>query len=195
MNNMLDKSIKKYQESQNLMYEIQKLSNEARANSKKAISLLRRNNIKESKKTIKGIENLFRLINKVVKKNRDLIEQNFYKEAVEEYIEAISLYSFLTKYKKAIPDFIKTEPEEIISGICDFTGELVRRAITIAGVESFGELISYKKAIENIAEQLAKIGFKGKIRQKYDEVERNLRKVENIIYDIKLKSNQNLGRS
>lgn len=176
------------------MYEIQKLSNEARANSKKAISLLRRNNIKESKRTIKGI-NLFRLINKAVKKNKDLIEQNFYKEAVEEYIEAITLYSFLTKYKKEIPGFIKTEPEEIISGICDFTGELVRRAITIASVESFGELISYKKAIENVAEQLAKIGFNGKIRQKYDEVERNLRKVEDIIYDIKLKSNQNLGRS
>ena len=192
MNNILNKSIKEYQESQNLMYEIQKLSNEARTNSKKAISLLRRNNIKESKKTIEEIESLFRLINKTVKKNKDLIEQNFYKEAVEEYIEAIILYSFLTKCKKAIPAFIKTEPEEIISGICDFTGELVRRAITIASVESFGELISYKEAIEDVAEQLAKIGFKGKVRQKYDEVERNLRKVEDIIYDIKLKSDQNL---
>ncbi len=41
--------------------------------------------------------------------------------------------------------------------------------------------------MENVIQELTKVGFQGKLRQKYDEVERNLRKLEGIIYDIKLK--------
>ena len=196
MNNLLKKSINKYQKTQDSIYEIQKISNEIRALSKKAIALLRRDNTKESKKIIEKIENFFRLINKTIKRNKDLINQSFYKEAVEEYIEAITFYNFLTKPNKGVPKFVEVKPEEIIAGICDFTGELLRRAITIASVENFKQIGEYKKIIENIAEQLTKIGFRGKLRQKYDEVERNLRKIEDIIYDIKLKqkNNQNLAQ-
>ena len=187
MNNILRKLIKKYQENQDLLYGIQKLSNETRASSKKVIALLRRENIKESKKTFKNIENRFKLINEVVKQHKDLLNQNFYKEAVEEYIEAITFYNFLTKSKKKTSKFIKVEPEEFVSGICDFTGELVRRAITIASPKNLKELTSYQKTVEDIIQELTKVGFQGKLRQKYDEAERNLRKLENIIYDIKLK--------
>ena len=187
MNQLLKKSIKEYQKTQEIIYRIQGFSNEIRARSKKAIALLRRDNIKESKRIILEIENNFRAINKLVKKNDGLTSQNFYKEAVEEYVEAIIFYNFLTKSKKEIPGFVKVKPEEIISGICDFTGELVRRAITVAGVENFKQLVLYKKVIENVAEELTRIGFRGKLRQKYDEVERNLRKIEDILYDIKLR--------
>ena len=187
MNNILRKSIKKYQENQDLLYGIQKISNEIRTSSKKVIALLRRENIKESKKTLKNIENRFKLINEVVKQHKDLLNQNFYEEAVEEYIEAITFYNFLTKSKKKTSKFIKVEPEEFISGICDFTGELARRAITIASPKNLKELTSYQKTVENIIQELTKVGFQGKLRQKYDETERNLRNLENIIYDIKLK--------
>jgi len=196
MNNLLKKSVKEYQESQDLIYGIQKLSNNIRAKSKKAIALLRRDKIKESKEIIKEVEKIFRLINKIIKKNRDLIKQNFYKEAVEEYIEAITFYNFLIKSKRKIPDFVKAGPEEIISGTCDFTGELVRRTITVGNLENLRQLLVYKKTIEKIAEVLTEVGFRGKLRQKYDEVERNLRKIEDIIYDIKLKNKKlTSGRS
>ena len=54
-------------------------------------------------------------------------------------------------------------------------------------MENLKQLSFYKKAIEKIVDELTKIGFMGKLRQKYDEVERNLKKIENILYDIKLK--------
>ncbi len=187
MINILRKSIKEHQENQDLLYRIQKLSNEIRVSSKKAIALLRRENIKESEKTIEDIDNRFKLINKILKQHKDLLNQNFYKEAAEEYIEAITFYNFLTKSQKKTPKFIKAEPEEIISGICDFTGELVRKAITIASSKNLKALTSYQETVENIIQELTKVGFQGKLRQKYDEVERNLRKLEDIIYDIKLK--------
>ena len=187
MNNLLRKSIKKYQEGEDLKYGVQKLSNKIRAKSKEAIALLRRNNIKESKKRIKNIEELFKLINKIVSKNEELLNQSFYKEAVEEYIEAIIYFNFLEKAETKIPKFIQTGFEEIISGICDFTGELVRRAITIANPKNLKDLILYQKTMENVAQELTKVGFRGKLRQKYDEVERNLRKLQDILYDMKFK--------
>jgi predicted translin family RNA/ssDNA-binding protein len=187
MINILRKSIKEYQENQDLLYGIQKLSNEIRVNSKKVIALLRRENIRESKETIEEIENRFKLINEALKQHKDLLNQNFYKEAVEEYIEAITFYNFLTESQKKTSKFIKAEPEEIISGICDFTGELVRKAITVASSKNIQVITSYQKTVENIIQELTKVGFQGKPRQKYDEVERNLRKLEDIIYDLKLK--------
>lgn len=186
MENLLKKSAKKYQETQDVIYGVQKISNKIRAQSKKAIALLRRENIKESKKEISEVENLFKVVNKIVKKNKAPLNQSFYKEAVEEYIEAITFYNFLTKSKTKIPDFIEAGPEEVISGCCDFTGELVRRAVTEASPGNFQKLVLYKKTIENIVEELTRIGFRGKLRQKYDESERNLRKIEDILYDMKI---------
>lgn len=187
MNNILKKSIKKYLEVQDLLYEIQKLSNGVRVLSKKAITLFCKENVKKGKKMIKNAEKKFKLINKTIKQNKDLLNQNFYREAVEEYVEAITFYNFLTKSKKQIPNFLKTEPEEIISGICDFTGELVRKAVTIANPKNLKEIILYRETVENIINEIAKVGFQGKLRQKYNEVERNLSKLKDIIYDIKSK--------
>jgi len=187
MKNLLKKSIKKYQEGQDLLYGVQKLSNEIRVRSKKAIALLRRDNIKESQKVIKEAENLFKLINKFTKKNEDLLNHHFYREATEEYVEALVYYNFLKKSKLKIPDFIEIKPEEIISGICDFTGELLRKAITIAEKRNMKQLNLYKRTMEDVVEQLTKIGFRGKLRQKYDETERNLKKIERILYEIKMK--------
>jgi len=187
MDNLIKKSIKEYQKKQDLIYNLQKSSDQVRARSKKVIALLRRDNIKEGKKIIIEIEDIIKEINKIFKKNKSLTDQNSYKEGIEEYIEAITFFNFLTKSKKGIPDFVRVESEEIVSGICDFTGELVRKTITIASVENLKQLSFYKKVIEEIVDELTKIGFKGKLRQKYDEVERNLKKIENILYDIKLK--------
>jgi len=187
MKNLLKKSIKDYRETQDLIYGIQKLSNEIRVKSKRAIALLRRDNTQESKKEIKVAEEGFKLINKLTKNNKDLLKQGFYKEATEEYVEALAFYNFLKRAKTKIPEFVQIRSEEIISGICDFTGELLRRAITIASKEQLKQLSVYKNAIEDIAQELTKIGFRGKVRQKYDEVERNLKKMEGILYDIKLK--------
>ena len=187
MNNLLKKSVKKYQAGQDLIYRLQKFSNQIRSGSKKAIALLRRDNIKESQNAIKKAERDFGLINKLVKKNSDLLNRGFYREAVEEYIEALTFYNFLTKSHKQIPDFVKVDPEEIIGGICDFTGELVRKAITIAHSKHSQEILLYKKVIEDIVEELTKIALFGKLRHKYDNVERNLKRIEGILYEIKFK--------
>lgn len=187
MKNLLKKSVKEYQKSQDLSLEVGRFSNEARTLSKGAIALLRRGNITDSEEKLKKAEKIFESINKIARNNKELLN-GLYREAVEEYIEAIIFYNFLTKSEKEIPDYIEARSDDIISGICDFTGELARRAVNIANKDSIKELILYKEVIENVVGELTKIGFKGKARQKYDEAERNLRKIEDILYDIRLKT-------
>jgi translin len=189
MYNLFKKSIREYQRGRDLMYELKKCADQIRSKSKKAIALLRRDNIKESQKIIKETENLFKEANKLIKKNKDLANAGFYKEAVEEYIEAKVFYNFLTESTEKIPDFIKAKSEEIISGVCDFTGELVRKAVTLANLDNFKQLIAYQRTIEKITEELTRVGLEGKLRHKYDELERNLRKLEDILYHLRLKDN------
>ena len=205
MINLLKESIKKYQKVQGLTQKIQKPSNEIRVKSKTAIALLRRDNIKEGEKLLKEAEKQIKLIDGIIKKNKNLANCGFYKEAIEEYAEAVAFYNFISKLqrfskkkkygcrdflrsqKKEISGIAKIGSEEIISGICDFTGEVTRKAITIGSVENFEQLVLCKEIVECVVEELTMVGFRGKLRHKYDETERNLKKIESIIYDIKLK--------
>jgi len=187
LNNLFKKSIQEYQKGRDLVYELKKHSDRIRTKSKKAIALLRRDNLRESQEVIEEIENIFKTANKLIQKNLDLVNAGFYKEAVEEYIEAKVFYDFLSQSPEKIPDFIKVKPEEIIGGFCDFTGELVRKAITLAGSKNFEKILDYKETVEKVIEEMTKIGLEGKLRQKYDEVERNLRKIEDILYDLRVR--------
>lgn len=180
----MQKSIQEYQTGQTAVSELKKYSDQIRRRAKKAIALLRRDNLRESREVVEEIENIFKTTNKLVQKNSDLVNIGFYKEAVEEYLEAKVFFNFLSPADRKIPVFIKAKPEEIIGGFCDFTGELVRKAITLAGSRNQEKILDYKEAVEKVIEELTKIGLEGKLRQKYDETERNLRRIEDILYDL-----------
>ena len=167
--------------------EARRIANEIRVDSKKTIALSRRDNFKEAKNLFKNINNNFKNFNKIVKQESWILYEGFYTEAIEEYIEAVYFYEFLNNNKINIPKYVKTMPEHIIAGVCDFTGELVRKSVNLADKKNLKLLESFYKVIDKIAEDLTRVGFRGKLRQKYDEVERNLRRMEQILYDIKLK--------
>lgn len=162
-------------------------SDSVRIASKQAIALLRREGVSASGLCIRDAEKTLITLAAIFKKNKDLSAQGFYKDAVEEYVEAKVYYNFLSGIGQKFPTRIEIGAEEMVGGICDFTGELVRRAITIANADTFKEVARYQKVVEEIAGELSKIGFEGKLRSKYDDVERNLQKIETILYDIRLK--------
>lgn len=188
LKNILKKFVRDYQIKREIFYAILQLCNQIRITSKQIITLLRRKKIEESEKLFDEIEKKFDLLSKEENRYGNLKSEGCYKEAIEEYMEAIMLYNFLVGKNKKFPQAAQIGPEEAVSGICDFTGELVRRAVTIAGIKTLSELNSYKEAMEDVISEVSKVGFTGKLRQKYDEAERNLKRIEDIIYDIRLKS-------
>ena len=88
-------------------------------------------------------------------------------------------------------DFIKDVDlglETYIGAICDFTGELVRKAVAMATAGKFKKVEKYKKVVEDVMGELIKFDMTGKLRTKYDDAKRNLRKIEEICYDIAIKA-------
>jgi predicted translin family RNA/ssDNA-binding protein len=184
---MLKQAIRDYLKKQKQMRLASNICMQIRIDSKQVIALLRRDNFDEAKKLLTATQEKFKEVNTIAKSEKRALEENFYQEAIEEFIEAFTLFNYLQKPAKKLPKYIQVTPEQMIGGICDFTGELVRKAVNAAGKGDIKILEKYHREIEEVAEELTKIGFKGKLRQKYDEVERNYRRMEQILYDVRLK--------
>ena len=187
MHDLLTKALESYEERNTLAEQMKPVANQVRIESKFAISLSRRANHAHAAGALQKAEKQLQVLQKMTAKSPHLARLGFYHEALEEYVEA-KMYASLLSDKKAIfPTKIQIEPDILLGGIADATGELVRRAITIANSDTFDVITGYREIAEEVAEKLSKVRMDGKIRKKYDDVERNLRRLEEILYDIRLK--------
>lgn len=183
----LTKTVRDYKRWQQYVQKMREPSDMARSRSKKAISLLRRDHIKEANKALIEAERALKKMSGYIEAQPRLSELGFYKDALEEYVEARTYESFVHGKKYALPDFVAIAMEEVIGGICDMTGELVRRAVTIAAPESIKEIRRYRDYTQSVIDQFSQVSFTGKLRNKYDSLERNVRRLEQILYDIKMR--------
>jgi len=187
MFSLLKKSVRSYVRHGELIGKMKAPSNEVRVVSKRSIALLRRGNLREAESLLRDAETTLRKLAVMMKQHPDFQSVGFYQDAAEEYVEAIAFYSVMTKQTLRIPRGVVLTPETVLSGICDTTGELLRRAVTIAGNDEAGEIERYRNSTEDVIAQLTVLGLSGKLRSKYDDVERNLQRIEGILYDIRLK--------
>lgn len=168
-----------------MAHEIKKYANSIRSKSKKVTQLLRRDQIKESEKLLAEVEGEMKKAHGKANKNLSVLGEGYYKEAIEEYVEARIYYSFLKGSETFVPSFLKVRLSEKIGGLADFTGELVRKAMTLASKKNMKKIEKYKDLIEEMIGELSKASFTGKLRAKYDDIERNLKKLEGVLYDIR----------
>ena len=77
--------------------------------------------------------------------------------------------------------------ESYLGGICDTTGELVRLAVNKAAAGDFDEVGKIKQAINDIMGELVEFDMAGYLRTKYDQARGNLRKIEQVDYEIKIR--------
>ncbi|MEW6407672.1 MAG: hypothetical protein AB1465_03205 [Patescibacteria group bacterium] len=176
-----------YQSYYRLREEGQKISRAALRNSKQAIFSLHRDDIKEAKKILDGTESLFLNLEKLFVNQKKLQYEGFFCEAAEEFIEAKMFYEFLTENKIDFKSRINFSTNNYLGGVCDFTGEIVRKSIQLATAGKFKEIESFKKICEEILGELTKFDLVGKLRLKYDEAKRNLKRMEEILYEIKMR--------
>ena len=74
-----------------------------------------------------------------------------------------------------------------LGGLCDLTGELVRQAIKQATAGNFEEVDRMKKIINEIMAELVEFDMTGYLRTKYDQAKNNLRKIEQVEYEVKMR--------
>jgi len=116
---------------------------------------------------------------------------------MEEYVEARCFYEFeknkrlpLKKEIEAeIGDEFKMNYNTYLGGLSDFTGELVRKAVILATKKRIEEVKKLYETVEEIYGALIEFDFRnGETRKKFDSVKYNLAKLENITYELSLRT-------
>lgn len=169
-------------------HQIIKDSSDALRLSKQAIFAMHRDDLKTAKDLIASVEQIFTNIKSHFERDGSLRREGAFRAALEEYAEAKFFYNVLTGKKI---DFLKEEElnyESYLSGVCDLTGELVRKAVNQATKGKFDKVQEYRDVTEEIIGELIKLNLNnGHLRSKFDDAKRNLRRLEEMLYDIKIK--------
>ena len=162
------------------------LSNAILHDSKRVIFSLHRGDKKNAGQKLADIE---QNINKLEKKfgYTRINQEGAYRAGAEEYVEAKTFYKVLQGQKVDTIKEVQLSFESYLGGICDLTGELVRLAVNKSADGNYNEAERIKKIINDIMAELVEFDMTGYLRTKYDQARRNLRKIEQIDYEIKLK--------
>jgi len=164
------------------------LANDVLFYSKKAIFALHRNEIKIADTKLKEMEDVLLQLEKKFSLKR-IEKEGAYRAAIEEYVEA-KLLSLVIKGEKIDRiKKLKLDNDAYLGGICDLLGELVRKATNEAAAGNFDQVEIIKKLSNDIMDQLIDFDMTGYLRTKYDQARGHLRKLEQMAYEIKLRTN------
>ena len=190
INKKFIKSLQKdYQESNSERRQIISLANVILHDSKRIIFALHRGDIKKAEESFSEIESI---ISKLEKKFgwKRIYEEGSFKAGVEEYVEAKMFYFVLVGKKIDAIKGMKFSYESYLGGICDTTGELVRRAVNEAAQGNMKEVEKINDIINEIMAELVEFDMTGYLRTKYDQGRGNLRKIEQVRYEVKLRGDK-----
>ena len=176
-----------YQKNEKERRQIISASNNLLFEAKKIIFALQRQEWKLAEEKIKKLEEEFKSLEKNFSIER-LKKEGAYKAAAEEYYEGKSFYLIIKKKKIEPTAHINLDYESYLAGICDLIGELVRYATNQAAKGKFADVVKIKKIAEGIMGQLIDFDLTGYLRTKYDQARGHLRKLEQMTYEIKLKT-------
>ena len=152
--------------------------------SKQIIYATQRNDINAADSAVKEIKEKVNKLKKV-----DIItDTNINSVAFQEYVEAIAFYEFVKSKKIPTRASLGVSAEDYLSGLCDLTGELVRKAIYDVIHKKFDEASRIKELVHDIYGEFLKLHLRnGDLRKKSDSIKWNLKKLEEVMYDISMK--------
>jgi len=162
------------------------LANVVLHDSKRVIFSLHRGDLAKAGKSLEEIEKLLTDLDKKFGHWR-LHEEGAYNAGVEEYVEAKLFYNILEAKKIEEIKNLHIDTVSYLAGVCDLTGELVRRAINLSAAGKFKEVEKINEIINDVMAELVEFDLTGYLRTKYDQAKTNLRKIEQINYEIKLR--------
>ncbi len=165
-----------------------KKSRDILKDSKQAIYLIHRNELKKAQKLLENIKKRNISIKKQIKSSPKLDFLGAYSAAIQEFVEARCYLSFAMD--KKIPSWqnMGVQVEDYLLGLCDLTGELGRRAVASVIKKDFNEVYFIKNLVEEIYGLFLKLNLRnGELRRKSDSIKWNLKKIEDIIYDMKIR--------
>lgn len=152
--------------------------------SKRVIYSIHRSNLKEALNHINEIEKKKKQLDKI---NRPT-DANINKVAYQEYAEAMCYYGFVKNKKIPSKASLKIDTEDYLRGLCDLTGEVGRKAVSDVIKKRFKDALLIKEFVEEVYGEFLKFNLRnGELRKKSDAIKWNLKKLEDVIFDAKIK--------
>src|SRR5690606_29884066 len=121
----------------------------------------------------------------------ELADEGAYRAALEEYAEA-ALYRVWVRDGSVGPvagfEEMGIDHEIYLGGLADLTGEMQRRQVRFAtDGRPVADIGAVTTAIGEIVEQLLQMDLTGYLRTKFDQSKNNLRRAEDVLYDVTLR--------
>jgi len=170
-------------------HDIIKLASDAQGASKRAIFALHRDAAAEADGLLAEAGAALAEIQSRNAKTEGLSEEGSYRAALEEYAEA-ALYQMFVATGKVGPlaGSVAVDDDAYLGGLSDLTGELQRRQVRFATDGNAEEVALIKSAIEEIVNALLAMDLGGYLRTKFDQAKNSLRRAEDVLYEITLRS-------
>jgi len=105
-----------------------------------------------------------------------------------EYVEALLYYGYINEEKVLTRKELNVNTDYYLLGVLDLTGELMRKAVLNSTKGKFSSVVKIRDAIEGIYVELSNFDFReSEFRRKFDGIKYDLKKIEDLILDLKLK--------
>ncbi len=183
--NDFSKMQKEFRDIDGIREQIIQLSREIIRISKQIIYSVHRNDLKEAEK-------LSQKIKEDLKKLRKLNSGNLFEQheriATQEYVEALCFYHVVKSKKLPTSSELGVDAEHYLLGLCDLGGELVRKAINEAIKGNHEEALWIKELVTEMYGMFLQFDFRnGELRKKFDGMKYDLKKLEELAFQIKLR--------
>ena len=156
--------------------------------SKQVIYSVHRGDMKESLNLVKKIKSEKDKVEEMVSRSSKLESIGAYRVAIGEYVEALLYYNCIKNKKILTHKALKVTTEHNLVRLIDLTGELGRKAVHLAGNGEFKKVVGIRDAVSEIYGMLLKFDFReSDVRRKFDSVKYDLKKLEDLVLDLKLK--------
>jgi predicted translin family RNA/ssDNA-binding protein len=118
----------------------------------------------------------------------NLVREGAYSEAAQEYVEACVYHDYVKKKTIRTAKQLGVTVENYLLGVCDVSGELVRKAVNAVINDNISETLEIEKFVDDMYAQMLTFNFRnGHLRKKVDGMKYAVRKLQDVIYDIKIK--------
>ncbi len=156
--------------------------------SKQAVYDIHRDDLNYAKKKIEEAESEIKKLKAGISKTEGLEVAGAFYDAQEEWVEARTYYDFVKKGNIPTRKELGVDTETYLGGLSDLTGEMARRAVIKATEGKADEVKSIRDTIDEIHGQFLNFDFRnGELRKKADSIKWNLKKVEEVYYELKNK--------
>ncbi len=152
--------------------------------SKGAIYSLQRGDNKAAEKALAGLKPRIAGLKPY---SEDASYASVTKPPIQEYVEAACFSEFVKTGKMLPREELGVSAENYIAGLCDLSGEIVRKAVNAAINDDYMTVISAKAFVESLYYGLMQFDFRnGELRRKFDGIKYDLKKMEDLLLSLKL---------